>query len=163
MNEIVKREPTQVAVDGWDDTAAEAETRLIRGSLLRFADWKWSIGKEAIEVKEGRQLVTVATTAAWVKWREGKRVDYRLRESGGRLPDRDELGDNDRTQWELGPDGKEVRDPWQNTRFVDMLDPLTAEAFTFSTSSWGGTGLRDQSCRSDQAHAGQAPRCGAAG
>ena len=85
MNEIVKREPTQVAVDGWDDTAAEAETRLIRGSLLRFADWKWSIGKEAIEVKEGRQLVTVATTAAWVKWREGKRVDYRLRESGGRL------------------------------------------------------------------------------
>ena len=39
--------------DGWDDTAAEAEARLIRGSLLKFADWKWSIGKEAIEVKEG--------------------------------------------------------------------------------------------------------------
>ena len=41
-------------------------------------------------------------------------------------------------QWELGPDGKEVRDPWQSTRFVHLIDPQTAEAFTFSTSSFGG-------------------------
>ena len=54
MNAIAKREST--TADGWDDTAAEAEARLIRGSLLKFADWKWSIGKEAIEVKEGRRL-----------------------------------------------------------------------------------------------------------
>ena len=95
-----------IAADGWDDTAAEAEARLIRGSLLKFADWKWSIGKEAIEVKEGRRLIAVATAAAWVKWQENKPVEYRLRETGGRLPDREELGDNDQAQWELGPDGK---------------------------------------------------------
>ena len=71
MNEIAKRESTTAPADGWDDTAAEAEARLIRGSLLKFADWKWSIGKEkeAVEVKEGRRLVAVATAAAWVKWR----------------------------------------------------------------------------------------------
>ena len=53
------------------------------------------------------------------------------------MPERGELGDNDRAEWEAGPDGK-PRDPWQNTRFVHLIDPQTAEAFTFSTSSWGG-------------------------
>ena len=31
-----------------------------------------------------------------------------------------------------------MRDPWQSTRFVHLIDPQTAEAFTFSTSSFGG-------------------------
>ena len=46
MNEIAKHKSDTVPADGWDDTAAEAEERLIRGSLLKFTDWKWSIGKE---------------------------------------------------------------------------------------------------------------------
>ena len=83
---VVKQPLPPSTGDGWDDTAAEAEARLIRGSLLKFADWKWSIGKEAIEVKEGRRLVAVATAAAWVKWQENKPVEYRLRESGGPSP-----------------------------------------------------------------------------
>ena len=112
---------------------------VIRGSLLKFADWKWASGKEkeAIEVKEGRQLIAVASVAAWVKWQGGKPVEYRLREVGVPMPERGELGDNDRAEWEAGPDG-EPRDPWQNTRFVHLIDPQTAEAFTYSTSSWGG-------------------------
>ena len=93
--------------------------------------------RRAVEVKEGRRLVAVATAAAWVKWQEGKPVEYRLREPGVRMPEREELGDNDRAEWEAGPDG-EPRDPWQSTRFVHLIDPQTAEAFTFSTSSWGG-------------------------
>src|SRR5262249_53212717 len=39
--------------------------------------------------------------------------------------------------WEVGPD-KKPRDPWQHTKFVYLIDPDSAEAFTFSTSSWGG-------------------------
>src|SRR4051794_31930713 len=116
---LTNRQPTTAVADGWDDTAAEAEARLIRGSLLKFADWKWSSGKEkeAVEVKEGRRLVAVATVAAWVKWAGGKPVEYRLREPGQAMPERGELGANDRAEWEAGPDG-EARDPWQNTRFV---------------------------------------------
>ena len=65
---VVKPEPLTIVTDGWDDTAAEAEARLIRGALLKFADWKWSIGKEkeAVEVKEGCQLIAVARAVfAW--------------------------------------------------------------------------------------------------
>src|SRR4051794_3969997 len=95
MNQLANRQSTTAPADGWDDTAAEADARLIRGSLLKFADWRWSIGKEkeAVEVKEGRQLVAVATAAAWVKWDGGKPVDYRLREPGQPMPERGELGD----------------------------------------------------------------------
>ena len=42
---IVKPEPLAFATDGWDDTAAEAEARVIRGPLLKFNDWKWSIAR----------------------------------------------------------------------------------------------------------------------
>jgi hypothetical protein len=40
-------------------------------------------------------------------------------------------------EWETGPGG-EPKDPWANTRLVYLVDPDTAEAYTFSTSSWGG-------------------------
>jgi hypothetical protein len=160
MIELAKRAP--IPTDGWDDTAAEAEARVIRGSLLKFSDWKWLVGKEkeAVEVKEGRRLIAVATAAAWVKWQDGKPLEYRLRELGVAMPERGELGDNDRAGWELGPD-REPRDPWQNTRFVHLIDPQTAEAFTFSTSSWGGIdcviNLADQIKRMRSTHPDAVP------
>jgi hypothetical protein len=58
--------------------------------------------------------------------------------AGKKLPDRDELSDPEGCgTWETGPDGK-PKDPWQNTRFVYLVDPVSAEAYTFSTPSWGG-------------------------
>lgn len=139
MNAIAQSRTSSVAADGWDDTAAEAEARIIRGSLLKYFDWKWSIGseKEAVEVKEGRRLVALATAAGWVKWQAGKPVEYRMREPGVPMPARTDLGDNAAGNWEVGPDGQ-PRDPWQNTHFVYLVDPQTAEEFTFSTSSLGG-------------------------
>jgi hypothetical protein len=125
--------------DGWSDAAAESTERVIKGTLLKFADWNWSKGKEGIEVEDGTRLLALDTTAAWVKWSAGKPVEYKVRHPGHRLPEREELGDLDKKNWEAGPGG-EPRDPWQNTRFVYLIDPVSAEAFTFSTASWGGRG-----------------------
>jgi hypothetical protein len=55
-----------------------------------------------------------------------------------RMPEREDLGDLDESQWEVGPDKTTKKDRWASTRFVYLVDPKTAEAFTFSTSSWGG-------------------------
>jgi len=146
--------------DGWDDAAVEANERVIKGILLKFADWKWTKGKEGTPVEDGTQLVALSTTAAWVKWEGGKPVEYRMREPGHRLPDREELGDLDEANWEAGPDG-EPRDPWQSTRFVHLVDPMTAEAYTFSTSSFGGraavSDLADQIQRMRFANPGAVP------
>jgi len=128
---------TTIADDGWGDVAAEANERVLRGTLLKFADSNWTRGKETEPIKRGTQLVAIGTAAAWSLWRDGKPVEYRMRAPGTKMPEREELGDLDQAQWEVGPDNK-PRDPWRNTRFVYLVDPNTAEAFTFSTSSWGG-------------------------
>jgi hypothetical protein len=124
--------------DGWNDAAVEAHQRVIRGTLLKFADWNWTRGKEAIPIEKGKKLAALGTAAAQVRWEQGKPVEYRMRQPGKPLPDREELGSTDKAAWETGPDGKTPRDPWQSTRLVYLVDPDTAEAFTFSTSSWGG-------------------------
>ena len=125
--------------DGWGDAAADAADRMLRGTLLKFADGQWTTGKEGRAVNQGLRLTALATSHAWVKWSGGTPSEYRVRHPGESLPEREELGDNDETAWEAGLDGK-PRDPWQNTRFVYLVDPKTQEAFTFSTSSWGGRG-----------------------
>jgi len=124
--------------DGWNDAAVEAHRRVVRGTLLKFADWNWTRGKEATPIEKGTKLVALGAAAAWVRWQNGKPIEYRMRQAGKPLPDREELGDTDQTAWETGPDGKTPRDPWQSTRFVYLVDPDTAESFTFSTSSFGG-------------------------
>jgi hypothetical protein len=136
MNDLTTTD-TIVADDGWGDAAAEAAERMIRGTLLRFADRAWTAGKEGVAVASGTELVAVATAAAWIKWQGGKVAETVLRQPGTRMPDRDELGDQDEAAWEAGPDGQ-PKDPWASTRFVYLVHPTTAEAFTFSTSSWGG-------------------------
>jgi hypothetical protein len=138
-NHSLMKQQTMPADDGWDDAANEAGERTIRGTLLKFSDWHWTAGKEATEIETGTRLVALATAAMWVRWQDGKPVEYRVRQSGRRLPDREELGYDDDEEWEEGPSG-ERQDPWRNTRLVYLVDPQTAEAFTFSTSSWGGRG-----------------------
>jgi len=152
---------TTITNDGWDDAAAEANERVLRGSLLRFNDWNWTRGKEAEPVEKGTKLVALGTAAAWSRWAGGKPVEYRMRQAGKPLPDREELGSTDPTSWELMPDRKTPRDPWQSTRFVYLVDPDTAEAFTFSTSSFGGheavRNLADSIARVRSAHPGALP------
>ena len=158
---LMQQQPAAApACDGWGDAAAEASERMIRGTLLKFADWRWTTGKEATPVADGTKLVALATVAMWVRWEDKKPAEYRMREPGRRLPDREELGHTDRSQWDKDLSG-EPQDPWRNTRLVYLVDPSTAAAFTFSTSSWGGRGavsdLGDQIARMRSVHPDAVP------
>jgi hypothetical protein len=88
------------------------------------------------------RLVARATEAAWVRWRDGKRVEYRVREAG-RLPNREELGHTDTGEWEFDSAGS-LYDPWRHTSYLYLVDlKSAAEAFTFVTSSVGGRSAID--------------------
>jgi hypothetical protein len=125
--------------DGWSDAAAEASSNILRGPIVLFADWKWTKGAEATEVPIGTQWVATGTAAAWVYWRGGKPdMDKTIvRQPGKVLPDREDLGELDRSLWEKGPD-EQPRDPWVNTRYVYFLDPVSVEMLTYTTRSIGG-------------------------
>jgi hypothetical protein len=141
--------------DGWLDVSVEASQRVLRGTLLRFLDRAWTRGKEHEPVKKGTELLVTGTAAGWVKWQGGKPVETRLRQPGQKMPEREELPDLDQIKWEKDAAGK-FKDPWANTRFVYLVDPMTAELFTFSTSSWGGrdavVNLGDAVARMRSAH-----------
>jgi hypothetical protein len=114
-----------------------------------------------VPVAKDLQLAAMATAAAaWVNWQGGRPVEYRVRRPGQALPAREELGDLNESQWEVGPDAR-PRDPWQNCRFVHLIHPQTAAAFTYSTSSYGGrdavTTLADQIGRMRLAHPAAVP------
>jgi len=122
--------------DGWGDAAGDTGERLIKGQLIKFADWRWTIGKEREEVAPGRRFEALATAACWQHWK-----------------------DQDETEWEFF--GADPQDPWRNTRLVYLLDPRTMEDFTFSTSSYGGraavSDLGEQITRMRLVHADAVP------
>jgi hypothetical protein len=107
--------------------------------------------------------VATGTNAAWRKWANNKPIlgEDRIRRSGERFPEREELGDLDETKWELSPDKKTPRDPWQNTRFCYFVNPENAQVYTWSTASWTGrgaiNGLADQILRMRTARPGALP------
>jgi hypothetical protein len=146
--------------DGWNDAATEAGERIIRGTILRFADWRWTAGKEGTPIDTAATLVAMATAAMWVRWEDGRPAEYIVRQPGHKLPEREELGFDNPDQWEPGVDGNPV-DPWRNTRLVYLVDPRTAAAFTFSTSSFRGrravSDLGDQIARMRLVHPDAVP------
>lgn len=146
--------------DGWNDAAKESGGRTIRGRILRFADWRWTCGKEQAPVPPGTRLIALETVAAWVRWENNRPVEQRVRPPGGRLQDREELGFDDERLWEFGPGGTPT-DPWRDTRYVYLVSPSDAAAFTFSTSSFGGrravADLGDQIARMRTVHADATP------
>src|SRR5262249_57416411 len=110
--------------------------------------------------RQGPGWTAMRPTALGTGGKDGNRVKYGTREAGHRLPERDELGYDDKSEWKIGPGG-EPQDPWRNTRLVYLVHPRTAEAFTFSTSSWGGRGavadLGDQIARMRNVHPDAGP------
>jgi hypothetical protein len=97
------------------------------------------VGKEHAPIADGTQLTALSTVALWLFWQGGKPDESKtiIRQPGEDLPDRETLGHDDQTKWEKGLDGK-PKDPWADTRYVYLTNPLTAEIYTFTTTSGGG-------------------------
>jgi hypothetical protein len=120
--------------DGFADAAKEAESNAIRGSIIKFSKGLWSPA-----LPEDSRLVATETREAWVRWDDGAPVEHIWQQPARRLPERDELSLPDEADWPIGLDGKPA-DPWQLTRYLYLVDPRTAEQFTFAPTSYGGRG-----------------------
>jgi len=135
MSALIKPDQSNaVAVgDGFDEVPREG-FGIIRGHIVQYADAHYLIGKT--EPADGRELAVTGVTTAWDKWR-GKEVEHRITEPGQYHPERDELGDLDQSIWEIGLNGRS-KDPWQDTRYLYLIDPQTGEELTFITATAGG-------------------------
>ena len=77
---VAQQQLPAISDDGWDDTAAEMDSQFLRGTLLKFADWRWAKGKEGDKIEEGTQFLVMGSAAARVRWWDGKPVQYVRRE-----------------------------------------------------------------------------------
>ena len=89
--------------DGFSDAAVDANSKVLRGTLVTFSDGHWYRGKEKVEIKEGTRYAAVGTAHFWQKWQDKKPVETIMREPGKKLRERNDLGDLDEGDWESRP------------------------------------------------------------
>ncbi len=130
MNEVVRTG----GGDGWDSHSSDEGAGLVRGPLIKFADWRYTRGGEPLA--DGTAFLAIDVAMAWVMFVPGGPPIHVLPGPSGYLPDRNTLGYLDESQWEFK--FGERQDPWHNTRYVYLFDPDTAEISTLATSSGGG-------------------------
>lgn len=123
--------------DGFAEDARENAGRAIRGTLLKYSKGVWTMGPGAEPVPAGFRAVAVESKTAWIKWQNGRPAEHIWRTPGKPLPAVDELPDRDQRLWPVDDDG-EPQDPWQLTKYLFLVNPETAERYTFSPTSWGG-------------------------
>jgi hypothetical protein len=132
-----------IATTGNDPFCAFADAiapKHILGDLLKFNKGDYLAGETAETIPVGTK-VTVGMDlllVGWVRWENGKPIEHRMvRVADGKSPQRRaELGDDDRSLWEIDSQGK-PRDPWALTQYVPAIDE-SGDLFTFCTTSRGG-------------------------
>jgi len=111
---------------------AKMKKRLLQGTKTKCVDGRWS----ADDLPLPDALIVTGFARGLQCWKGGELLDE-LDERDGPLPDLDELNDQiPREEWEAGLDGK-PRPPWAIVYCVYLVDPETAEVYTFINSTFG--------------------------
>ena len=161
MNDIVKID-TSRQVSPLMAFAEEGNLGTL-GLPIDFKKGQWSVADEA--VNNGMRFVVDMQGGyrCVVKWFDKHPVDgtFQLASiaNAESLPFRNELGDHDETQWELGLDGK-PRDPWVygHRQIMKGWDD-EAKVYTFRTSSFGGKRALQMLYRAYEMEKGEHPGC----
>jgi hypothetical protein len=155
MNQLMKRETgTNLSTETGNPFAAYGEAATqnkIVGTLLKFNKGEYLAGKDAEVVAEGTRLVANMDQllVGWIKWENGapsEQVMGRVADAF-KPPPRNELGDNDKSLWEVDDQGV-ARDPWQLSNYLVLKEEEGDELYTFTTSSRGGLNAIGELCKS---------------
>ena len=107
--------------------------------LLKFVKGAYKVMDDIVPL--GTEFVAHASqlTFAWTRFVDGKRSEQRMGKAAEKWipPERDELGDNDQSQWERDERGT-PKDPWTFQHLLPFENLETGEVLIFATSSIGG-------------------------
>jgi hypothetical protein len=115
----------------------------IVGRLIKFSkEGKFITSDDDEPINGDLNFIVLAdqTLIGWIKFNgEGELPDRRmgLLYDGFVMPQRQELGDDNEAEWELGLDGRPA-DPWQHHMYLVMQRVDTGGMFTFATPSKTG-------------------------
>jgi len=142
-----------VAGNYFQSYGEQVSQRSIVGKLLKFSKGDFLMGEDNEEVAVGTQLIANMDElmVGWIRWADSKPTEQimgRVAE-GYQPPRRNELGDDDKSRWEVDEQGRE-RDPWQFSNYLIMKTPGEDgedSLFTFTTSSRGGLNAIGELCK----------------
>jgi hypothetical protein len=128
-------------LDGFQNAAEgvdSAANRLIQGQLVKFTNEATWVIPDREKMSPNLELVAVDVTRAVQKWGDGQPIETRVLQPKEKCPNLEELNANvPQSEWREGPDGK-LHGPWQSQYLVYLLNPETAERFTYATGTIGG-------------------------
>jgi hypothetical protein len=114
-------------------------TTRTREPILKFVKGKYKVQDD--EVALGTEYLAHASQLAfsWIKFVGNEVVDRRQGRAADRFvpPEREELGDLDKSEWERDDRGN-PKDPWTLQNLMPFENPETGEVVIFTTSSIGG-------------------------
>jgi hypothetical protein len=124
--------------DGFNDV--DHGGRLIQGSRLKFnaaASPQWQRSDGGVLAKTYMPGGTLSVIQRWKNQQPVQGETY-IKAPGNPLPDIDGLNSNvPAEEWELGIDGK-PKPPYQRQDVLYLVNPQTAERFTYATGTYGG-------------------------
>jgi hypothetical protein len=127
--------------DGFEDAGEDIDppaNRLIQGELVKFTNEAIWVTRSGEELPGSLELVAVNVTRVVQRWEDGRPIETHVLQPGQKSPNLEELNANvPQTEWREGPDGK-LRGPWEAQFLVCLLNPGTAERFTYATGTIGG-------------------------
>src|SRR6516164_9369349 len=122
--------------DGWDAQANDSAASPMKGSSIKFDAGAYFIGREKTLIQPDRQFVAIDVREGWQFLKKDCPAEYSMRAVGGPKPPRPNSF-ADPSEWPGGLDG-DPADPWKYAKFLYLLDPLSVEVFTFTSSTTGG-------------------------
>ena len=154
MNEVVERKSTAVAStydNPFQAYGEQASQKSIVGTLLKFSKGDFLAGQDEDEVAVGTRFVANMDEmlVGWIRWESNRPTDHVMGKvsDGYQAPRRNDLGDNDKAQWEVDSDGK-PRDPWQFSNYLLMKGTGDDDSlYTFTSSSKGGLNALGDLCK----------------
>ena len=133
---------------GTDPYAAYGAKSGPTGLYLSFKNGEFLAGQNGEVVPIGTRLAAnmAGLRIGWKCWKDSRVADEVMQFLADGMPAmrRSDLGDEDRSKWEVNDDGT-PRDPWQFTNELTLADGK-GQQYIFSTSSRGGTGAISKLC-----------------
>jgi hypothetical protein len=134
-----------LAVNGGSPVGAYLAQHAVgtNGTFIKFAkDGLYRKQADDVQIPTGTEVAVVyeEIRVGWIKFGEkGQQPERKMGPvfDGFVPPVREELGDLDETQWEIGLSGK-PNDPWQFQVLVPMHDIKNGEMYIFGTTSLTG-------------------------
>lgn len=120
----------------------------IVGKILKFSKGDYLIGDDEVEPGVKRVASMANLLIGWIRWEDNKPAEtiMGLLGEGHRPQKRVALGFTEEADWPVDKDGKS-QDPWQETNYLVLKDPVEGDLFTFTTSSAGGRNAISKLCK----------------